>query len=338
MKSDFKGDTELENKSGFNFNKGGLLKYHRGGLLKYIRLLSLDVALGALSCGYAATLIWESEVPPGFFILLPLCVWLIYTLDHLLDAHRLREKAHTERHLFHHIHFRSIGFFWCFLALFGGVSALVFLPAKAIAFGLILCVGVVIHLWLVKMVGDRTSPFLIKEAGVAAVYTAGVWGIPVITTGLSGNFANFSIQWLVVFQFFFLALANLLIFSWYEQEIDTLDGHTSFVRAIGKKYSLPLIWLVLGLTLGAMAWMVVAWMGLDAVNYFGFEYSRFEPFWSLRLPTLLVFQIIYLLMWIGLALLLIFPTKFAKKEGYRVLGDGVFLLPGLFFLFLDLFF
>ncbi|MEM6805500.1 MAG: prenyltransferase, partial [Bacteroidota bacterium] len=72
------------------------------------RILSLDVVGGALASTYMAVIYLGVKMPHIFWFALALSVWVIYTADHLLDAYRLKEKAHTERHLFHHYHFQSI--------------------------------------------------------------------------------------------------------------------------------------------------------------------------------------------------------------------------------------
>ncbi|MEZ5145535.1 MAG: hypothetical protein R2759_00215 [Bacteroidales bacterium] len=61
--------------------------------------------LAILSAAFASRIF---SVTPGvaYWFILPIAVWVVYTSDHLVDAYRLKEKAHTPRHLFHHQNFQ----------------------------------------------------------------------------------------------------------------------------------------------------------------------------------------------------------------------------------------
>ena len=81
-------------------------------LYKYLQILSIDVCLGAcISCWMIAHYL---EVSLSFwtYAVLACTVWLIYTADHLLDAYKiskqLKEKATTDRHIFHQHYFKPI--------------------------------------------------------------------------------------------------------------------------------------------------------------------------------------------------------------------------------------
>lgn len=56
-------------------------------------MLSLDILLGVF-CSYlfAASLL-KSDAPSLVPVILCIAVWLLYTLDHLADAHHLGERA-----------------------------------------------------------------------------------------------------------------------------------------------------------------------------------------------------------------------------------------------------
>ena len=272
-----------------------------------LRILSLDVVIGAVASG--SLVIWWLEHPMaiGWWLSLPLSVWVIYTADHLMDAHRLKERAHTPRHLFHHQHFRSILVCW----LIGIGICLFLLPffinQQILTFGLGMGVLVLGHLGLVRLIGNRISWLFHKELGVGMIYACGIWGAPVLEAQVP-----FSSPLLLPFlQFFLLAMINLLVFSAYEWEIDELDGHTSFVRAIGKKNTQ---WLIVGLAI------VIIGLGGGVLGQYDFSEK------SLKL------QGIYLIMLAILLLISFVPGWFQEKERYRTWGDGIFLLPALIWL------
>lgn len=268
-----------------------------------LRLLSLDVMAGALAGGWMVSSWLGHEMIWAFYVVLPLAVWLIYTLDHLLDARRLKENASTPRHQFHFRYFKPLA---AAVALLGAVClglALLFLGEQGVYFGLGMGALVLLHLLLVKVVGDKTSPWLIKESGVALVYCAGIWGLPALESGtwMQTDF------WVAFGQFFLLALVNLLEFSLYEHDIDEADGHSSFVRAIGERGTRRLIYVLLVLFGGGVLWFV----------------SQASGEW-------LLLQLVFGLMAAVLLALVAAPSWFGRAERYRSWGDGAFLLPFLY--------
>ncbi|MCB9235774.1 MAG: hypothetical protein H6581_29270 [Bacteroidia bacterium] len=284
-----------------------MTRLQEGSIYKLISILSLDVAAGSLAGGVLVTRLLKVEMPTAWYILLPLCVWLIYTLDHLLDSRRLGAKAHTARHLFHHLHFRKIGLFWSVLAAGGFAAALICLPLEGIYFGLVMGLGVILHLGLVSLVGGKTSPLLVKEGGVALIYTFGIWGMPFVLHMEAVETSHL----LMMAQFGLLALVNLLEFSLFERETDELDGQSSLVRAIGARKTSVLLGFLLMLNL------------VLAIGVFIVDFSQ---------PTIL-YQGILLLMALLLGLILFRKNYFAHSDRYRAWGDAVFLLPALSLLF-----
>lgn len=280
---------------------------NRIGVYGFVRLLSLDVAAGAVAAGTMVSGFLSQEMHWAWYLILPLAVWTIYTGDHLLDAYRLKDEASTPRHRFHYKHIRILSG----IAVLGVLScitlALIFLGNIGFYFGLGMGGLVLIHLALVKLVGERTSPFLIKEFGVALIYTLGIWGLPI----LKGNLAGEGIAMLPMVQFLLLALANLLTFSLFEYDLDEADGQTSFVRALGKPFSLSLIRLVLA-----------AAVGIGAVVL-----TRYDD------KAVMQMEMIIALMAAILSALVYKMKWFAQNERYRAWGDGAFLLPFLYLLF-----
>ncbi|MEZ4826748.1 MAG: hypothetical protein R3C61_10725 [Bacteroidia bacterium] len=269
------------------------------GFYRQIQMLSLDVVVGAVTSGGMVARLLDVEMPWIWWIALPVSVWVIYTADHLLDAWRLGESAHTERHLFHHHHFRAIATIWLILLLFCLFILPFLIPLPLLWFGMGMGGLVLIHLGLVQWVGAKTSLLLHKELGVASIYAGGVWGGPVAMAWDHLEQIPFSL----FAQFFLLALINLLIFSLYEMETDTRDGHTSFVRAIGAQKAMRLIW--------ALGLLVVL------AGVFGWETGTFHYGKT---------QVIYGIMLTILLMLAIRQETFRPGDKYRAWGDAVFLL------------
>lgn len=248
-----------------------------------------------------ATLL-HTTMPVLWYYILPASVWVVYTLDHLLDAQRIHGRAHTPRHHFHRKYAPLLWRIWALVAL-SCVSAL-WLPRSIVIFGIGMCVLVGIHLLLVAYIRNRISKLLIKELGVGIVYSLGVWG-PILM--LPAPWRLHHVEWIAfAVQFFLIAMLNLFVFSLYDMAADVQDGHTSFVQAIGKRASRWLM-AILGsvILLGCGIWVA--------------EYPLLQSIYALM--TLL-------LLWIALD-----ERRFRPHELFRMLGDGVFLLPVLYALF-----
>src|SRR6478752_4226225 len=75
---------------------------------RYCNYLSLDVACGAMVCASFFARILHVQLRPYGLASLGLTVWIIYTADHLMDAHKLTREASSQRHRFHQQNFRVL--------------------------------------------------------------------------------------------------------------------------------------------------------------------------------------------------------------------------------------
>ncbi len=268
----------------------------------FLQLLSIDVILGALLSGMMVARLLDVQMPSYWYWVLPLSVWVIYTSDHLIDARRLKENAHTPRHLFHYRYFMPIGLIWGLGIAICTLYVPFIINQEILYFGFAMGALVLGHLALVWLIGDRIAWFIHKELGVGLIYAAGIWGAPLV---LYGAPISASIL-LAAAQFFLLALLNLLIFSFYERETDALDQHTSFVRALGEKRTRYLIILLSVIIISFGLW--------------GSIENEGDSFYT-------IIQAVYALM-LGILLWVFFDEKcFRLAERYRLWGDAVFLFP-----------
>ena len=269
-----------------------------------LRLVSVDVALAALGGGVMAARVLGASPRPAFYVLLPASVWVVYTLDHLMDARRMGATAATPRHRFHG---RHAGVLWAVLvptAAVCGVGGLVALSTVGVAFGVGMATLVCLHELIVKWAGSRASPLLVKELGVGVIFTAGTWGLPAIVRWHQAGPPSWPAVALAG-QYMLLAGVNLVEFSMFEARRDAAAGQTSFVRAVGRAAAGRVV--VALLATQAVLAAAVACVHPDRID--------------------LAADAVLLLMTVGLAAVLAFPRSFVRHERYRTLGDGVFLLP-----------
>ncbi len=275
-------------------------------IILLFNLLSLDVALGALAGGVLLMNVLGVQMPSSWYVLLPSGLWCVYTADHLLDALRLKQNGHTPRHLFHYRNRKWIIPLLILVTAGGLYLAITRLPNEMLNFGIGLAFFSVVHLVLVKLVGERVSPLLVKELGAVIGYCCGVLAFPWIQSGREA-----SPEMILGFaEFCMIVLLNLLIFSLFEYETDKIDGHTSFVLATGKKLAVAISGILI-CTVTAIASLTLFVPGYRGLRVF-------------QGPWLIIVAVH--------AAILYFPSWFGKNQRYRLIGDGIFSIQwiGLF--------
>lgn len=272
---------------------------------RYLQAFSVDVMLGALVMTWFAASISNIELPVAIYVTLGLSVWLVYTIDHLIDAKTITGEAVTLRHRLHQRYFQGIGVLWIITFIIALVYSLMILPIKTIYFGIFTAGVVIVHLVLVRLMGTKTSKFIQKETGVALAYTFGIMMGPVsVMSDVTYEILSMGIQ------VFLLALINLYLFSFFDHEVDEQHNQTSVTRNLGSRITRQLI-LTLIAVLAIVQGVSLLWLP----------------------QTFHAAQGILALMLAGLSALLFVPSYFGQSERFRVLGDMVFLFPSALLLF-----
>ncbi|MBB3700215.1 hypothetical protein KMW28_14415 [Flammeovirga yaeyamensis] len=239
------------------------------------------------------------------FISLGTAVWVIYTLDHLLDAHSIQHTAHTFRHAFHQKYKKTIGAVCLIVGVIGLANTFLFLPDVIIKNGVLLSLIVLLYLGIINL---KILPFpTFKEFTVAFIYTAGIT-LPIFSL-IEEISLSFVAQTLI---FFVLASINLLEFALFDFETDTKDEQLSGTRILGHqrlKFRIQVLIILYILLMMASFYF----LGMDYLVLFTF-----------------------LLMGASLILIYIKADFFSKDEYFRIFGDFVFLFPGLYLLYFQL--
>lgn len=267
-------------------------------LLQYANMLSLDIVAGAvISSAFFAKLLAVSILPFGY-ITLGLTVWIIYTADHLLDVWKNPKPASTERHRLHQQYFNVLGVILVLALIIVGIEVN-FIRQSVLIGGIQLSILVAIY-----FIAQKHLKFL-KEIAAAILYTGGVLIAPfsLLDGGLSPG------QLIIVVQFFLTALANLLMFSLFDLKNDFEDSHPSIAISWGESTTMILLTVVFLIHAGL------------SVMYFTVY------------PGSLSAGSVILGMNVVLILMVLKRNYFTIDDRYRVIGDGVFLLPSIFILF-----
>ena len=272
-------------------------------LLRRINLLSLDVVAGAVLSGAFAAILSGFQPAITSWFVLGLSVWIFYTLDHLVDAYRLGRAAHTPRHLFVHRNFRVLAAIVLVLSLIDLLLVLFLLDTRVLLFGLALGGAGGIYFLLVHLAGRRSYILLKKEVIVSLIYTAGIWGMPLIQAGHEIT----AMQLLLPSGFLLLAFMNILLLSYHDHGPDELDGHPTIAVVYGRKRAMQAA-LVTGVTVILFS-----------------SFAFILPFES----VLKAGPLIYFLMAGSMICLLLASGRVKNKVFFRLLTELVFWLPGL---------
>lgn len=271
---------------GFLFLMQRIISYYR-----YLNLLSLDVALGATISAIFLARVFNIDVRFHGLLCLGLTVWLIYTLDHLVDASKLKHEASTERHRFHQQNFKAI-LILALIIFLSIIPLLFFVYARVLSMGLVLATMVVIYFFVQRRLG------FLKELLGAVLYSVGVM-LPVIALS---ELAFNSLIAIPSVMFFNTALINLVLFSWFDRDKDKSDDQPSLVTTVGDGISKVILWLLFSMHAG----MIV--------------YAFYS---GVALSILLIFFVMYLVLF----LVFIYANWFSQNDRYRLMGDAVFLFP-----------
>lgn len=267
-------------------------------LLKFYRLLntlSIDVVLGAVCCAAWFAVLLKVTLTLDALVSLGLTVWIIYTVDHLLDARKVAGTASTERHRFHQ---RNFAILLTILAITIALNLrVVFFIRKEIFNSGIVLSGVVMIYFLLQ-------PYLrhIKEFVIAILFSCGVL-LP--AWSLSQASADLGVI-LIISQFVLTALLNLLLFSWFDHRSDIKDNRESFVTLIGECNTKKIILFLFALN---AAFVLAALL-----------YSQ----------DLIYQELIILFMNLALAVVFFQHKLFSINDRFRLAGDGIFLIPLLY--------
>lgn len=262
-------------------------------LLKFYRLLSwlsIDVAVGAV-CSSVWFAAFFGVKPGGIaFTVLGLTVWIIYTLDHLMDARTIKSPANAKRYQFHQQYFSIIGIVWMLAIVCDGV--LVFFVRKEILFdGIWLSALVVIYFLFHRYFG------FLKEFTIAILYSVGVLlpvlnSIPAITS-----------EWSVILSFFLTALINILLFSWFDHDADVCDGQQSFAIVFGRRHTQQFIKML----------FIIQVILQPVIIY-----------WSETPSAILLLSMNGVLLFISYN-----AARLKKNDTFRLAGDAVFFFPAV---------
>jgi len=277
------------------------LKKYR--LLEILQFLSIDVVVGTLCMAVFATRILNVTANPIWWIILPLSVWVVYSLDHIVDSRKKRDKAVIQRHRFHYIYRRHIITAIAIAAIICLTLCILFLEKQIIIYGSILSGFIFCYLLIIHFSTKKKSILLQKELIIAVVYTLGIFLAPLIWYNGIPSYPTLY----VIFVIFLLAWFEGIMISWFDYDQDIIDGHTSFTIVVGKE--------------NTQRFLVFGHMLIEVSLIVGLIIT----------PVSLLFYVLLILLVMNalLGIMMLFPESKMSLNYHRLIGDSVFILPGL---------
>ncbi len=276
-----------------HWRKDNMLRGALTSIFNWISWFSLDVVAGAL---ILLRFVSSDQIhKPDFnvYLALGISVWVIYTLDHLSDGLKNDKPSKTVHRV--HKKFRKPITIALILAIFMGLLNLFWLPKEILLWGFGLGFFSLFYLKVSSILGKIGF----KEAVIAISFGLGIY----LFRLASGDTNILVLGDLILLTL--VAFVNLLIISVYEADHDIRDRTYSIVQNIGVDFTKKT----------AKCICVLIAISVAAILYFeGIrEISVFHLFAA---GTYLV--------------LLHQESIFRRKNLYKYLGDGVFLMPIIF--------
>lgn len=266
----------------------------------------MDVMVGAvLSTAFAASIL-DVALPLWYFVAFAGAVWVMYTLDHLTDAHFLHNSAANARHRFHQRHFRLLAVVLVTVSLFVLLIVLSNANQRLIIAGTILGALSLVHLFLVSFDRTKNSWFVQKELMVALVYTSGVWVGPALILGEIPSWPVLA----MLSAFGVTVWIEGAMMAYVERNADQVQKTPSIVSKLGASKTIKLIRL-----------MTVLLILLSLVFALAFS-AQLRWGW-------------FILLTMNVLLLILQQEKYAKQTSgfFHLLGELVFWLPGIILFF-----
>ena len=271
--------------------------------IEFINTFSIWVLLGAIVCFAFFSKLHLNYINYRVAIILGLGCWWVYTLDHLWDGINTKNNTTSLRHFIHRVYAKQLIFILILLLLFLLVPVLLFVPFTIIRVGIIVAGLTALHFFINHLFAQVFKKGLFfKELMIAIVVTIGFCLLP----GFEQSNVYFCQSWkLDASSFFTLSLANLLLFTIYDYDLDKQNGFASSSQVYGVSTTRNIAIVLLSTSI------IMNGINLEIYN-----------------QSLVSFGVISA-MQLALIAIFLFPNYFKLKERFRFWGDFIYLIPGL---------
>lgn len=271
---------------------------------EFINTFSVFVILGVPICYIFFAELFGVQFKWEILVTLGLSVFSIYTIDHVLDGLKWKDKSVTLRHFIHYKYRKGLTVLAAFsigLALF--ISYTNF-DKTVLNFGYTIAAMVLVYFVLNFVFKEffRTILFT-KEFIIAIVVSACFVGLPVVQSGVHITKGIFYLFGGIVL----LNFSNLISFSYFDYESDKKGRFSGISKMVPHTVLKKILFILL------IASIAITLYGAKGVQ-------------------LNIVQIVILLvMHIQLLVILLLEAVYLKNERYRFWGDIIYIYPLVYF-------
>jgi len=262
------------------------------------------VVVGTLMVGAFVSKVLEVSPPIWWWLILSTTVWVIYSIDHLMDGYKKTDgKAAIFRHNYHYRYRKIIIVLVVAFSIFTLWVGITFFNSKIILLGILLFMLIVFYFGLIHFFQNKSNHYFHKELFNALAYMAGIILAPAIWKDTPWS----TYQILILVGIVLLVWAEGVMASWFDFDNDLHDGHKSFTTTFAKantRYFLIALHILIFITLKITIFFTSDWFHFSAI-------------------------LIEATMNLILLLVLLFPSKMIKNDRYRIIGEMIFWLPGI---------
>jgi hypothetical protein len=272
-------------------------------LYRYFHFFSLDIVLGAAASGYLASSVLNVEMGFAWWVSLCLTVWILYLLDHWLDAKRFGELSPRRLHKFIWYNSQTVLYIVLIASVCDILVILLFLQRELILPGLIIGGFVMIIYFLRHMLKTSGKLRIPLEIFTMVFYVAGIWFGPVRMHPGTPSIQVYAI----LLQFGLMVLMNIATLSYYDYPVDQVLKSPSMAETLGKRFLKSMVW-ILGIVVMLLLFLII--------------YSTQER--ELHIGSIAIAAMGMLMLCI-----LLIPSAFGKNERYRIAADSILYLGWL---------
>lgn len=219
-----------------------------------------------------------------------------------MDGLKLGESASALRHQIHYRYRKELKFICFLLVCINFPLAINTLPPHFLISGMLLSVFVLLYMFLIHRT-KLSGKLWWKEVLIAFGVTYGMAILPGIPQSLQPDPAAV----LLLLIFFGINLINLMIFSYFDHEMDRSDGFASS----SSKYGVERLELII-------TRMLIITFALIAIWTFLVPHQR-------KLPVIMVLMVM-----LNVLGMIMFRKDLFKEDGkYRLWGDMIYLAPAI---------
>jgi hypothetical protein len=251
--------------------------------------------------GILAVKLLQVDVPNIWWIILPFCVWVMYTLDHLLDATNSAKELTIPRHLFHLQHANKLIYWVVGLGITALILTLIFMPVQITLGGVILTTIIFVYFISLRMIHKKFRKWIPKEMVIACIYVGGIFFVP---WWFSIGSPAVETHWIILI-ILLLVWSEGVIAAWFDWENDLHDGHHSFATLADKSLTKKIVTAVLSATFSGLILIIIRSQAIEIL--------------SSSLVLLAINSGLLIIIWNDL--------YFEKNNRYRTWGEILFILP-----------